>query len=120
MGIPGKASLQNAELAVFRAEIVPPHADAMRFIDGDGGDAAVLEKIEESLHQQPFGRHVEEFEPALAQPVEHFVSFRVGHGAVQPAGGDAVIQQRVDLVFHQRDQRRNDERQVRQGSAAGA
>ena len=51
---------QNAELAVFRAEIVAPHADAVRFVDGDRGNAERPDKFEERGHDQPLRRNIED------------------------------------------------------------
>src|SRR5690606_21900296 len=55
----GKELRQNAQSAIFRPEVVPPLADAMSLVDGEEGEATVLEELQETVHQQPFRCHVE-------------------------------------------------------------
>ena len=59
---------------------------------------------------EAFGRHVQQPAAILAQARDHLVALADGLGAVQERRRDAVDAQAVDLVFHQRDERRHDER----------
>ncbi len=95
---------QEAETAVFGAEIMPPHADTVGLVDGDGGHPQAPEKIDEPGGDQPLGRHVEKAEPPRAQLPGHPAPLTRGQGTVEPSGGDAAPDQGVDLVLHQGNQ----------------
>ena len=85
----------------------------MRLVDDEQADARVPDPLEEAGRREPLGRDVQQ--PRVA-----------GHGALDgaavrrrillgvderdAAGRDPL--ERVDLVLHQRDERRDDERQV--------
>jgi hypothetical protein len=45
----GQQLAQAAELAVLRPEVMPPLADAVRFVDRDEADAACRQEREEPL-----------------------------------------------------------------------
>ena len=109
----GKRGAQGAQQAVLGPEVVAPVADAVRFVDGDEPDAPAHELTLEALAvlaHQPLGRHVEQPEPRLAQPVHRRLPLRRGHRAVEPRRGDAAGDEAIDLVLHQRNQRRHDQR----------
>ncbi len=66
----GQQRPQFPELPVLRAEVVPPLADAVRFVDGHEADLAGGEQVEEVLPpvgEKPFRRHVEQPEPSIPQ-----------------------------------------------------
>ena len=108
----GKQRPQLPELPVLGTEVVPPLADAVRFVDGHEADVARREQVEKVLApfgDEPLRRDVQQPEPSLAQS-GHDRRFPIGRQrAVVTGGGDAVADQRVDLILHQRDQRRHDE-----------
>ena len=107
---------QPSELAVLRPEIVAPLADAVRLVDGDEAHAALLQHPPEALAalaDQPLGRHVEQPAAILAQ---RWRGPRRARAAVSVLfrydGRDAVDAQAVDLILHQRDERRHDQREA--------
>jgi hypothetical protein len=53
----GKALFQFCQLAVLRAKVVAPVADAMRFINGKRAHLNSLEQTQETVGQQPLRRH---------------------------------------------------------------
>ena len=57
---------EHLKLAIFRAEVVPPLADAVCFINGDKGDPGVAEEVKSGRLNEPFGGDVEKFEFAAA------------------------------------------------------
>ena len=103
-----KALLEDAERLVVAAEIVAPLRDAMRLVDREQRDPAAPQQIEAMRHRQPLRRHVQQIELAA-----HYRAFDRGRLACRQSGiqrgrPHAGLAQRVDLVLHQRDQRRHD------------
>ncbi len=52
----GEEFFEKLELAIFRAKIMAPVADAVGLVDGEGADAGLLQKALEALQSEPFGR----------------------------------------------------------------
>ena len=95
---------------VVGAEIVAPHADAVGLVDDDPGDAGRPQGAEEGVVAQPLGRDVDELEVAPRQIVEAGAHLVAGEGAVDQRGARADGgRERLDLVLHQGDQRRDDD-----------
>ena len=53
-----KALGQHAQLAVFRAEVMPPLRHAMRFVDGEQRQIQAIQKFQKARRQQSLGRHI--------------------------------------------------------------
>ena len=110
----GQFPQKRRDLQIAGAEILPPLADAVRLIDDDLRDFGVSRKAEKGIRHQPFGRDINDFigaAPCVIQR-EHILSGR--EGAVEIGRAHAVLQQREDLIAHQRNERRNDEGDARQ------
>ena len=107
-----KRAAQRADAQVVGTEIVPPLADAMRFIDGKQRDARLLQKPVSSAGGKAFRRHVEQFQVAAVKRVEDRVGFlrRIGRG--QRGGRYAGGVQGAHLVAHQGDERRDHDGQA--------
>ena len=109
----GELIAQPPELAVLGPEIVPPLADAVRLVDGDEPHAAFAQEAAQAiaaLADEPLRRHVEQPARIGANPRQHLVALRQRQRAVQVGGRHAIHPKAVDLILHQRDQRRNDQR----------
>ena len=104
-----KMFAQPGDLAVFGAEIVAPFADAMRLVNGDELDVPALQVIEKTGEHQPLRRDVEQAEFAGVQSAQTFAAFAGHQRRVQKRRRDAAGLQRIHLVFHQRDERRDDD-----------
>ena len=103
-----------ADEEVVGPEVVPPHADAVHLVDDDEADVDPRDRVEEVPLAEPLGCDVEEPVAALgrrAQPRRGLV--RVERGVDQRRLRRHLGRQLVDLVLHQRDQRREDERRRR-------
>ena len=107
------AFVQPRQLDVLGAEIVPPLRYAMRLVDGEQGQSAAgvepVEQTAEPLAEQALRSHVEEVEFAPHQPplgVDEGVEILRG---VDEGGAHSGLQQGVDLILHERDQRRYDD-----------
>ena len=110
MALLGKLS----EPQVVGPKIVPPFRDAMGFIDGEQRDPRTLNGLAEAFVDEPFRGDVQQPQPARANVVHDGPIFVQRQRRIQPPGGDAPGGERVDLIFHQGDQWRHDERQTRQ------
>ena len=62
----GEALLEDPERLVVAAEIVAPLRDAMRLVDREQRDTAAPQHVQAARHVQPFGRHVQQIERAIA------------------------------------------------------
>ena len=109
----GEVQAQLREPPVFRPEIVTPFADAVGLIDGDGRHIPAKEILDESVRHDPLRGCVEEFDfpPGKRGPPEP--GLLALNRRVQHRGGDAACREGIHLVFHQRDQRRNDKHEPR-------
>ena len=99
----------RGELAILGAKIVAPLADAVRLVDGDERDIDTLHhRLEAGKHKALRG-DIEQVELAGLEVAEGAGGlFRRDRG-VERRGVDASLSQRLDLVAHQRDERRDDD-----------
>jgi hypothetical protein len=109
----GIARCQRVQLQVFRAEVVAPLRHAMRLVDREQGQLAVVEHVEQPVGQQPLGRDIQQVELARPHRPGDVARFAGRQGRVQRRGADAELAQRLDLVLHQRDQRRHHDAEAR-------
>ena len=101
------------EPEVVRPEVVAPLRDAVRLVDDEQPDPRLPDPLQEAGRGEALRRHVEQ--PRAAR-----------HGALdgRAVGGRVLLRvderhharrgalERLDLVLHQRDERRDDQRQV--------
>ena len=99
---------QLAHAQVVGPEVVPPLADAMRLVHGDGGDAGAAQHRHRRPRGEPLGRHVEDLQRPLTQPGEDGVRLGLGVARGQRAGRHPRLAQAAHLVAHQRDEGRDD------------
>ena len=90
-----------------------PLADAMRLVDGEQGDPGVRKHLAEARRRQPFGSDIEQVELAARQRAPDGSGVFGAQRRIQRRGADAGLAQGLDLVAHQRDQRRNDDADTR-------
>ena len=101
---------QVPDAQVIGAEVVAPLRDAMRLVHGDQGGVDAAQERQGGRRGQPFGRHIEQFDAAIIQRLKHRLGFLVGVGGGEGAGLDPRFAQAADLVAHQGDERRDDDR----------
>ncbi|MCY1436014.1 hypothetical protein D9M71_521280 [compost metagenome] len=100
-----------AQLQVFRTEVVAPLGHAVRLVDGEQADVQLLQETQHARLHQTLGRQVEQLDLATTQAIGDVpLGFRAQRG-IQCGGRNAQLVEGGDLVFHQRDQRRNHHRQ---------
>ena len=87
-----------------------PFADAMCFIDRDLGNVPVERALQKRFKHQPLRRDVQHAVVSAMQPApacNRFLSLQRG---IQKRCRNPAGLQRIDLIFHQRNQRRHDNR----------
>ena len=100
-----RAVLANrSQLTVIGAEIMPPHADAVSFVDRKERDIAVHEQSVAVFRTDAFGSEIEELEPAFLKIAADLAALLHRLRAVEEPGFDAAALKAVDLILHQRDQ----------------
>ena len=104
-----KAFGDLGELAIFRAEVVAPLADAMRLVDGEEGDGRVAQHLLEAGRHQAFGGDVEQLQLAGIELVADVALFVSGQRGIEGGRLDALLAQGLDLVAHQGDQGRDND-----------
>ena len=116
----GPALVQHRQLQVVGPEVVAPLGHAVRLVDGEQGDCAAVQQLERGA--RPAAARA----PGTAGRARRRGSAvldrrgvsNVLRGVEEP-GPDAERGQRVDLVLHQRDQRRDDHAGALRGPAPG-
>ena len=106
-----KRLLEDSQAAILGAEVVAPGADAVGFVDRRERDVRLGQELEGPRHEQPLGSDVEQFERPAADLARDVATLLGREGAVDRRGRHAALPQRVDLVLHQRNERRHDDRQ---------
>jgi len=99
----------HSELQVVGAEVVPPLGDAVRLVDGEERDLRVSELCEEPLVVEALRRDVEQLQAPGAEALGDAANLVGAEARVEPRGVDSATGEEVDLVLHQRDQRRDDD-----------
>ncbi len=104
----GPALVQHGQGQVVGAEIVAPLGHAVCLVDGEQRHRAAVEQPEGRLGPQSFRRQVEQVEFAVQERVLDPAALVGILGRVEEACPHAEHGQRVNLVLHERDQRRDD------------
>ena len=105
----GDGLQRGADLAVFGAEVVAPFRDAMRLIHRHEADLHTADELDELLARKRLRRDVEQLEFAAEGLELDLGVVATRHGRVQKASLDAEGLHLIDLIFHQGDERRDDE-----------
>ena len=101
----GKHLAQDAQLPVFRPEVVAPLADAVRFVHGDEDRLRAPQPREKAVHHEALGRDVEQLHAAGVDRPQHGGTLGRVLAAVEHRRRYPGLAQPIDLVLHQRDQR---------------
>jgi hypothetical protein len=104
----GPPLVQHGQAQVVGPEVVPPLRHAVRLVDGEQRDRAAVEQPQRRFGAEPLRRQVEQVQLAVHERVLDAPP-RIGIlGRVEEARLHAEHVQRVDLVLHEGDQRRDD------------
>ena len=106
----GLAQFQTklSDLLVRRAQVMPPLGDAVALIHGQQVHPAghLIQRGAKVGLLHPLGRGVEQLVLTGRQPLVPLEPLLLAHRRVHELRPDALGPQRRDLIFHQRDQRR--------------
>ena len=91
-----------------------PGGDAVRLVDGEHGQRRLAQRVQETRVAEALRRDVDELAVAHAELRQAARGLVGGEGGVDESGGDVPRGERVDLVLHQRDERRDDHRRALQ------
>ena len=96
------------DVAIVRAEIVPPLRQAVRLVHDPRADAAPRDRLPERTVAKLLRSDQNDTGVAETDVGKRFGAFRHGNETVDRGGaGDALAPHRRDLIGHQRHQRRN-------------
>ena len=112
----GKDAAQPAELPVLGTEVVPPLADAVRLVDGNELHVALRQSRQKpvaAVAREPLRRDIEQSVATFAQAGRHRRLLVGAERAVVERCRHAVADERIDLILHQGDERRDDHTQSR-------
>ena len=98
------------DFQVVRPEIIAPLRDTVGFVHHDEGNVHPSEPSLEEAGGEPFGGEVEELVVAVGGVVQGQLDILPVHAGVDRNGADPALGQVLDLVFHQGDERGDDER----------
>ena len=87
----------------------------MRFVHHDQADAAFTDDAAQRAFE-PFGSDVHQFQLAATQLRQGSLALVALQAGVDHGGAKAEPHQRVHLILHERDERRNDQHRSRQDS----
>ena len=105
-------SLAHATQAkVIRSEVVPPLAQAVRFVHRQQRNLHAAQQIHEALLRKAFGGHVQHLQLAISQSLHHLAVFLSPEGGVHRRSGNPPGLQCVHLVLHQGNQGRDHHRE---------
>ncbi len=108
-GYRGPALVQCGQGEVVGPEVVPPLGHAVRLVDGEKRDLATVEQSQRRLRPQAFRRQVEQVKlPREERRLDQPALAGVLRG-IEDARPHAEDGQGVDLILHERDERRDDD-----------
>ena len=107
-----KLPADGRNLHVIGTKVMPPLAYAVRFVNRNAADrnAAIVENILRPLGGKRFGRKVDELYLSRLNPSYSIDIVFPFKRAVQKERIYAVFQKRRHLILHERNKRRNDNR----------
>ena len=103
-GSAGKQFLEPVQLAILRAKVMAPMADAMGLVDGEGADVDLLQQPAEVGQHQPLRRDEQQPDGSLAHILLIGVALLGRLRTVELDGRNAAGLQAVHLILHERDQ----------------
>ena len=98
---------EAAEGAIVGAEIVAPLADAVGLVDRDEAERQLGQTVHHGAGRQALGRDVEQVQFPGSRRAPDGRAVVEGDAGVEPRRAHALLLQRLDLVGHQGDQRRD-------------
>ncbi len=101
---------EMTQSCIVGTKVVAPFAGTVRLVDRQQSHTGVRDRFEKLSIAQSLRRDVNQVERSRCHLTHHFVLLASGQRAVDQPRRDPQTLQRVDLVLHQCDQRRDDDR----------
>src|SRR5438132_10704010 len=98
-----------AQAQVIGAKIVPQLRDTVRLIHCKQRHARLRNGVKKALTAKALWRDVEQLIVSSATRVQALLLLLSRQGTIDERGGNATVLQRVHLVFHQRNEGRDDQ-----------
>ena len=100
------------ESLVVWTEVVSPFADAMGFVDRQKLDRGRSNRVQKSGVPKPFWCDINHGVVPTSHMFEPLILLGCRQRTIDQRGGNTAIRERVHLIFHQRNQRRHNDRQA--------
>lgn len=101
---------EAGDIQVVWPKVATPFRQAMRLIENPGTDLTLADRSPESLVAELLGRYQQNADIAHLDFLQYLGALRHRQQAIQRCGAlDVTFQQPVDLILHQRLQRRDDD-----------
>jgi len=107
LGTFGSVRGRHRQREIVRPEVVSHCADAVRLIDGERGDLATVQELPRRVQLQPLGREIQHVQLAGEEHGLDEAPLAQDPRASSGTRPAPERRQRVDLVLHQRDERRD-------------
>ncbi len=107
-----KRSSKSDELEIVGTKIVSPFRDAVGFVHGEERDVHPAERLAKPLVVEALRGNVKEPKSTGTHFGHHPAQLVESQRGIDASRRDALRGKRVDLVFHESDQRRDDDRQT--------
>jgi hypothetical protein len=105
----GESLAQTRELPVLGAKVVAPMADAVSLVDGERPHSQLAQEVLEPFRHNPLGRDEQQAHPAHPQLAGDVALVRFAERGIDANRRHIGRGQRVHLIFHQRDEWRDDD-----------
>src|SRR5580700_10170153 len=108
----GVARTKGSDLAVLGPKVVTPFADAVRFVDRDAAQIPARQAGEKPRRDRALRSDIQQAVRTTIQRCQPMGGRRRIERAVEERCRNAVSLERVDLIFHQCDERRDNQREA--------
>ena len=111
----GDIGTDVGNLQVGRSEVVAPLRDAVRLVDGQQTDFHLLQCLDEGIGLQAFRRDIKELQSTVSGLVVGQLQCIGVHARIDGCRRDAFVDEVRHLVFHQRNEGRDDDAEAVHG-----
>ena len=113
----GKTAAQCGDLPVLRAKVMTPLADAVSLVNGDQPRLPSGQAVKHFRQHQPLRRNVQQAVLTVVQLGQTLARLGGGKSGIKVGSRHTGLLKCVDLIFHQSDQRRDNDGQSALGQS---
>ena len=96
----GKTALDLGQAPILGTEVVPPVADAMRFVNGEGAHLHALDELQETGREQSLRRHEQKAIAPCKELLFNLAQLVLRRTAIKCRSRIAAFPQTIDLILH--------------------